>query len=299
MWLLGLAGICVAETTLKQQMRRRVQAERELREGEARLQVLAEHNARLDAEQKLLATREKLHLAAALQKRLLPQDWPELPGYEFAAVIYPCDETAGDFYDFLVMSDGSLAVVVGDVSGHGYDAALLMSATIGHLRALATYCRDVRQILTRLNKLIADEADGHFVTLFVAQLESAAGTLCYAGAGHPGYWVKRSGDVEVLETDCPPLGIVPDLHLQSPRRISLECGQTILLYTDGLSEAMNSNDELYGSKRISDCVQSHSECDAKTIVETLRDDVRRFTAGVEPNDDITVVAIQKTEVGTH
>ncbi len=295
LWLFGLVGISAAKLMLRRQMRGRLMAERVLQQSESRLQMLAEHNARLNAEHSLLVTREKLILAATLQKRLLPQRTPVLPGYDVAAILRPCDETAGDFYDFLNMKDGSLAVVVGDVCGHGIDAALLMSTTIGHLRVLATYCGSAGEMVSRLNQLITQEAEGRFVTLFVAQLDTNSKLMSYASAGHRGYLIKPNGLVKTLDAHCPPLGILPELEIRNAPHMALEPGEIILMYTDGLSESLNADDEICGNRRILDWIQAHNSYKAEPIVEMLDNKIRHFTSGVEQEDDRTAVVVKVTE----
>jgi serine phosphatase RsbU (regulator of sigma subunit) len=261
-----------------------------LEKSESKRQLLAEHNARLNAEQTLAATREKLQTAATLQKRLLPHRVPQLDGYDFAAVLYPCDETAGDFYDFLMLNDGSLAIVVGDVSGHGIDAALLMSTAMGHLRVLATQCCDAADLLRRLNQLIAQEADGRFVTFFVAQLDVKSGALSYASAGHPGYLIKADGSSQVLDSPCVPLGILPELDVTTSPCIVLQPGQMVLLHTDGLSEATaDATGQQFGVSRILEKVAADRTCPADVIVSQLCSEIQRYSSGVGQQDDMTVV----------
>jgi sigma-B regulation protein RsbU (phosphoserine phosphatase) len=195
------------------------------------------------------------------------------------------------------MQDGSLAVVLEDVSGHGFDAALLMSATIGHLRVLATHCTSIGQLLGHLNQLIAEETEGQFVTLFVLQLEPATGRLSFASAGQPGFCLRPNGAVKKLSGHCPPLGVVRDLEIPTSTSIEFEPGSINCIHTDGLSEAMNANDEFFGVARIIESVRTLQACEAAAITDVICNQIRQFSSVVGQNDDMTMVVIKKTFTG--
>jgi PAS domain S-box-containing protein len=234
----------------------------------------------------------EMRLARAVQQKLYPASPPSLPGFDLAGAAFPADETCGDYYDFLRLPCGRLALAVGDVSGHGFGAALLMAETRAYLRSLAGRTSDLGEILAALNAFLLEDTEDHrFVTLMLVLLDPARRTIAHAGAGHiHGYLLDGDGETKrVLESASPPLGIFHDAAFATGEERALEPGDTILLLTDGVTEAENREGEPFESERAVRCVAEAREDDAARIVRRLHAAVRAFAAEVPQHDDVTAV----------
>jgi serine phosphatase RsbU (regulator of sigma subunit) len=209
-------------------------------------------------------------------------------------VSYPADETGGDFFDYVDMLDGTLGIVVADVSSHGLGSALLMAETRAYFRALALSYDDVGEILTRANRILFADTEGkHFVTAFFAKLDPRARTLTYAAAGHAGYWIEASGATTRLDGTSLPLGIERELVVPVAPAVTLRSGDVAFICTDGIQEAHSPAREMFGSRRTLETVRRHLGQSADEIVRGLYDAVTKHTAGRPPNDDITAVAVKR------
>jgi serine phosphatase RsbU (regulator of sigma subunit) len=237
----------------------------------------------------------ELRVARQIQQRLFPSHAPGLTGFDIAGASFPASETSGDYYDFIPMLTGGLAVVIGDVSGHGMGPALLMADARAYLRALALTCSDVGDILTRANNaILADTADEHFVTLFFGRIDPETRTLVYASAGHTtGYVLAASGDVraELGSTEMP-LGIMADATFLHGEPLALQMGDLLVLLTDGIVEAASSDCRVFGYDRAIATVRAHQNQPARAIVDALYREVQEFAAGQPQRDDITAVVVK-------
>jgi sigma-B regulation protein RsbU (phosphoserine phosphatase) len=234
----------------------------------------------------------EMRLARTVQQRLYPTAAPALAGFDLAGAAFPADQTGGDYYDFLPMADGRLGIAVGDVSGHGFGAALLMAETRAYLRSLArgTTCLD--EILGALNAFLVEDTEDHrFVTLMLAILDPAERRLVYAGAGHiHGYVLDGSGAPRhVLASTAPPLGLFPDAAFSPSGELDLAAGDLLLLLTDGVTEAQNREGEFFEADRVLRCVAEAHEDDAARIVRRLLTAVAAFAADEPQRDDVTAV----------
>jgi phosphoserine phosphatase RsbU/P len=258
------------------------------------LEALASHvataiaNARMFQRERLEKERmaKELEEARAIQTDLFPLKPPETCGFEIAGVCLPCREVGGDWYDYIPMSDGRLAVVLADVSGKGMGAALLMSSTRSVLRMHAARGLSPKEVLSEINRfLVQDLPASRFVTLIYSVVDPAKRKITFASAGHlPPVFVDSSG-ARFLETDAGlPLGIMECQF--SEHEIELTTGSRIFFYSDGITEAVNSSFEEYGLNRIAEHVTNHS-----ATVKSLLSDVDKFTAGYPKSDDVTVVMI--------
>jgi sigma-B regulation protein RsbU (phosphoserine phosphatase) len=230
-------------------------AQRSLRRSERRYRRLlyAVTTQRKRAER--VARRRKVQLLSAqrIQKHLLPDAPPVVEGFDIAAAVYSAELVAGDLYDFLPMRDGSLGIVVGDVSGHGFGAALFMALTHATLRSMALLYTDVGEILDRTNSvLVRDTKEQQFVTLFFGSLDPQTGSLIYASAGHPeGVVLAPSGKSKAfLGSTSLPLGVTLDARFCVSQPTILAPGDTLLLFTDGLFEATTPQREMFGIQRV-------------------------------------------------
>jgi serine phosphatase RsbU (regulator of sigma subunit) len=234
----------------------------------------------------------EMRLARLVQQKLYPTTAPHVAGFDLAGAAFPADQTCGDYYDFLPMADGRLGLAVGDVSGHGFGAALLMAETRAYLRSLARADSPLDAILAALNGfLYADTEDQRFVTLMLALLDPAGKTLAFASAGHiHGYVLDAAGETKhVLRAASPPLGLFPAPVFPAAEELALDRGDLLLLLTDGAAEAESRDGVFFETGRVLDVVRSARHEDAARIVRRLHAAVRGFSADVPQRDDITAV----------
>src|SRR5215216_2532831 len=237
----------------------------------------------------------ELQVARQIQKELLPESIPKLEGWRIAAYYQPAREVGGDFYDFLEFADGGLGLVVGDATGHGMPAALVMATTRGMLRAVVQSLESPGEVLAKVNEaLAADIPPSTFVTCFYCILEPQSRLLRYANAGHDLPYLRRGGgQAEELRARGMPLGLMPGMSYEEKQTI-LEAGEAALFYSDGLVEAHNPKREMFGFPRLRRLVAEH-EAEEGSVVEFLIDKLRTFTGeGWEQEDDITLVTLQRS-----
>lgn len=231
--------------------------------------------------------------ARKIQEALLPMQAPILPGIDLAGVCHPAAANGGDYFDFLNMTDGSLGIVVADVSSHGFASALIMVATRRLLRSAAENQTDLGAILTAVNRGIAEDTPlGRFVTMLFARIDLRTLTLSYAGAGHLGYVLEPSGAVTILDSTSLPLGIDESTVVPSGDLITLKPGQIVLLFTDGFCEAMSPQGLLFGNERVVEVVQAHRDRPACEILDILFAEIRKFSHPAALQDDATAVVLK-------
>lgn len=255
------------------------------------------HNARLEARRREYRQVERqLKLGAEVQKQMLPA-LPSVPGVELAARYVPSLDLAGDFYDFIPLN-GHLGIAIGDVVGKGVPAALLMAAARASLRAYAHETYDLHEILRKVNDaLYRDSRDHEFTTLFYSVLNPQTLRLTYCNAGHEPGLLVRDGEVRQLRTGGTIVGAIPDLRFQTGI-FDLRRGDTLLLYTDGLPEAMNFDDELFGRARTRLALRdacADPSLNAEGILNHVLWEKRRFTGIRRPFDDTTMVVMRLVE----
>lgn len=258
------------------------------------LEALAGHiataieNARMFQRERAekLRMQKELSEAQRIQVGLFPAEAPEIPGFTVGGLCLPCLEVGGDWYDYILLSDGRLAVVLADVSGKGMGAALLMSSTRTILRLNAGADIPPAEVLSRVNSiLLKDFPISRFVTMVYGILDSGQRTFTFANAGHLYPLFIDAKGVRALETDAGlPLGIQETRF--SERTIHVAPESRIVFCSDGVTEALNAASEEYGDVRLREHV-AHSGSSAQSLV----DDVRAFAAGHPVSDDITVVTI--------
>ena len=193
------------------------------------------------------------------------------------------------------MLRGRLGVVVADVTGHGIGPALLMAETRAYLRLLALNREDVGEILTRANRVLAEDIGyERFITMLLVSLDPKARMLTCANAGHlPGYVFNSRGDIKTqLKRSGIPLGLKPDTHYPPGIGVKLERGDTVLLLTDGVDEAMSPDNAIFGIERALEIVRAHRNKTARELVDTLYSGVRQFSQNTPQQDDVTAVVIK-------
>ena len=239
-------------------------------------------------------TETKMRVARDVLQGLLPQSTPQIPGFDVAALSIPADIVGGDYFDYVPMSNGCLGIVVADVSGHEIGASVLLSQTRAYLRALAYRHSDISEIMTQLNRfLVADVGHRWFVELFLVRIDPTRGSFSYAGAGHEGYLLNTSGEVTKLQSTTTPLGIVDQEMVPCGVETDFRPNEILLVFTDGLVEAVSANGEQFGAGRATRIVTAARDKSAREIVAGLMDAVRAFRHASTSTDDITVAVIKR------
>lgn len=244
-------------------------------------------------------TRE-LETARAIQERLLPSEEPDLAGFEVTGASIPSREIGGDYFDFLLQDAGRIGVAIGDVSGKGMPAALLMSNLQASLQGQVIHPSSVAEVVGRVNNLIVGSTDPHmFATFFYGLLDTQAGTFTSTNAGHnPPLVLRQDGTVELLKTGGLLLGMVGQVKYKQ-ETITLAPGDVVVLYTDGITEAVGPSAEeddpeaMFGEETLVEVVRRHSHLPAVGIKEAILDAVSTHTQGVAQSDDITLVVVRR------
>jgi len=260
---------------------------------ERSVRFAVERAARLAAETKLHAAKEELRLARELQQRLYPKTFPEFPGFDIAGSTFTSGQACADYYDFVPMPKNTLGVVVGDVSGRGFPAALVMVEIRSHLRALSQIDVLVEEVLDHVNALLLRDYDGQFfVSLFFGHLDPQTRSLVYAAGGQSGYLFASQGAVRMLNGTSLPLGVQDDWSGSCPPMIALQSGDLVLIPTNGITAAVSPDGELFGEERLFEFVRKNRDASAVEIIHDLCRSVRSFAGGPTPSDDISAVAIK-------
>jgi serine/threonine protein kinase len=258
---------------------------------------------RIQADQQLQRQEADRRIARAIQQGLVPRAMPTVAGFRIAGQLLTAEPVGGDCFDFVPLpreGQERLGVLVGDASGHGIAAALLMAQTRAYLRALALTCADVGTLLSLTNRLLApDLVTGHFVTLLLVELDPRTRSLVYASAGHcPGYVLDRQGRIKaVLHSTGTALGIDSASEFQVAPALALEPGDLVFAYTDGIPEALSAAGQRFGLERPLAVVQAHRHETPEAILEGLVHAVSDFAASHVRFDDITAVIIKVESLG--
>jgi len=235
----------------------------------------------------------ELRLGREIQSRLLPPVPTDVEGAELAAVCRPCYEVGGDYYDFIPLPTGELGLAVGDVAGKGASAAMIMSSVKAALRVAAPLAGGLVGLVQRINELLMELAHGRkHVTLFFACYAPATGTLRYVNAGHHPGLVRGPDSWELLEATGMPVGLMDDAVYEE-KTSRLAPGGALLLYTDGLTEAVNANDEEFGIERLQDAALDALERPLPELPEAVMGAVSRFQDGAPDMDDKTLLVLRR------
>lgn len=238
-----------------------------------------------------------LSVAREIQMGLLPKGKPDLAGYDIVGMNRPADQTGGDYYDWQKLSDGRLAVVMADVTGHGIGPALVMAVCRAYARASVAIATEPEALMRRLNDLLHDDlsgAGGRFITLAIALLDTA-GRVNLVSAGHgPSLWYRAAEkDVVIFGGDGLPLAIMPEESYGPSQGFHLSTGDVLVLLTDGYFEYQNGAKEQYGVERLCAELKKNAAGDSAAILKALDDSVRVFAAGASQDDDMTAVVIKR------
>jgi sigma-B regulation protein RsbU (phosphoserine phosphatase) len=246
---------------------------------------------------------EELRIARQIQMSLLPRGPLDIPGLAVTALCVPAREVGGDYYDFFRLPGGLLGVLIADVSGKGTSAALYMAELKGLVLSLSQIYLSPRQLLTEVNRIISDNLDTRsFITMTYAVIDLKAGRMTYARAGHTPLIFMRSLGADETVRVLTPSGLVVGLHipgahdkfieLLEEESLDLNNGDVIVLYTDGVSEAMNSDADLFGDARLSRIIEEHGHLDSGELRERILREIESFVGAADQHDDMTMILMK-------
>jgi sigma-B regulation protein RsbU (phosphoserine phosphatase) len=244
-----------------------------------------EERRRLEAE---------LELSQIVQRALLPQEIPSIQGVELAAFSRPSEIIGGDYFDFFQFRDGTPGLVIADVSGHGVSAGMLMSSLQTALRTMAPDTDVPAEILERINRFYIHNINfTTFVTVFLARYDPATLTLTYVNAGHnpPAVRRKADGAITWLRPTAPAIGLAEDFRARM-ETICFSAGDSLLLYTDGVTEVINTGNEEFGQERLAALFQQYADRSAPDLLQAVRQAVSAFGGNKPLVDDVTMVALK-------
>ncbi len=252
---------------------------------------IREYSAEIEKE------RSERSIAARIQQAFLPKEIPQVQGYQIDAFSKPAREVGGDFYDIIPLTEGQVGLMIADVSGKGLPASLYMAFSRTIVRTMASMSRKACRIISRSNTEFCNDAgEVAFVTLFFGILDPARGQLTYTNAGHnPPLLLRADGQLERLSPTGPAIGIDPE-SVFSERLIVLHEGDLLVLYTDGISEAMDENGRIFGESRLEARITGLSGLPPSDVISRIRKEVEDFVDGANQSDDITLMAVV---VSTH
>ncbi len=275
------------------------EAEMETLRTVASLAATAIENARLHhaALEKERMTAQ-LKVAQTIQEGLYPTEAPTVPGFEVAWAHCSCDETGGDYFDFIYREEQEFDLVIGDVSGHGIGSALLMATGRASLRSImeSSSRSDLSVVIGILNDLLENDMDeSHFMTFFLSRMDLKARTLEFVNAGHdqPLIYRKATGEVEELDSTGMPLGLFPDQEYDVQTVDGLHPGDIIMLTTDGVWEAPNDKKERFGKERLIEALKETAESTPEEIAKEIKNRVVQFVGNDSFDDDFTMVVVKK------
>jgi len=240
---------------------------------------------------------EELQFSQVVQRALLPQDPPTIPGVELAAFSRPAAFVGGDYFDFFHFRDGTHGLVIADIPGHGVSAGMLMSSLQTAIQTMAPDTDSPSEILERINRFYIHNIHfTTFVTVFLARFDPVTHMLTYANAGHnpPAVVHKRLAEVTWLNPTTSAIGLAEEFHTRS-ELVLLEHGDVLFLYTDGLTEAINPALEQFGSRRLGELLRKNTDLGANDIIQIVRQGLLAFGNGHEFEDDTTFIALKLLE----
>jgi sigma-B regulation protein RsbU (phosphoserine phosphatase) len=239
------------------------------------------HKKRMDKE---------LEMARKIQKQLMPQIIPNVEGLDIIGECKPCNEVAGDYFDIINLEDGNTVIVVADVSGKGAGAAMIMANLQASIRLGIHLSDKLADFVTRVNDLIyANTSPSEFITFFMGIWDPKKKALFYVNAGHnPPVMVDNNNNVTELHATGLILGVLPDQKYEE-KYVIIEKDSVLFIYTDGLEEALNQKNELFGQERIIECIKENKDKSALSISGCITYEVLRFCAGRALHDDVTMI----------
>lgn len=237
---------------------------------------------------------KELELAAQIQKDLLPKENPECENFEIAGSNIPCHQVGGDYYDFITIDPCRFAISIADVSGKGVSASLLMASLRGALHSEVHPQYKLEDMAAKLNNYVhRSSAINRFITFFFCELNRKSGELRYINAGHNSPLIlDRKGKIHRLESCGLCLGVLPSVTYEA-KNVTLKPGDVALLFTDGITESLNKENEEFSENRLIRLLKKHSNLPAQKLLERIFDEVDSFTSGAEQIDDMTLIIIKR------
>jgi serine phosphatase RsbU (regulator of sigma subunit) len=265
--------------------------------AQSKLQMIGSHTyAQVLNHEKMSKDLKK---ARQVQESLLPENLPDLPGWDLAVALKSAGETSGDFYDYILLPDGKIGLSIADVTDKGTSAALFMALSRSLWRTYAPdYPDHPEKTMQATNqRILADTHGGLFITLFYGILDPKSGEFTYCSAGHhPVYWIQaRDGNMQQLARTGVPLGVLDDVTWDQGR-IQLEQGDILVLYTDGITDAMNEKEQFFGEKRFQDLIHRHYRKSVKDLHGLLLNEVQEWIGQTQQYDDITLMVIGRENI---
>jgi phosphoserine phosphatase RsbU/P len=235
---------------------------------------------------------EDMRVAAEIQRALLPANPPRVPGYEIAGCNYPCHGVGGDYYDY-VLEDGALLLALADVSGKGTGAALIMTVLRAAVRAHWGEI-EICEAVARINRTVCQNiSQGKYATFFTARLDPGSGTLQFVNAGHnPPLLVRADGTVETLSTGGMVLGLFESIPYDD-EAVEMRVGDTLVIYSDGVTETWSPEDVEYGDGRLTELLVSCRHLGAEEVQQRILEEVGSFAAGAKATDDRTLIVVKR------
>ena len=248
--------------------------------------------AEIEHQERLMA--RMLEQAAEIQKRHLPARAPQVPGLDLAGHNAPCLTVGGDYYDFFPYPNGRVAMVLGDVSGKGMPASLLMMSLQARVQVLIEEPEDLGAVMTRLNRLTSTNCPSNrFITFFMCLLDGSTGDLIFSNAGHnPPLLMRANGTVEWLEAGGCVLGIMPMMKYDAARN-RLDQGDVLVVFSDGVTDAMNPQGDEFGEARLAEVVNAHRTGSSAAILEAVNGAIADWAAGTPLPDDLTLLIARR------
>ena len=261
--------------------------------------IKIENDRLLDERLEKRRMEEELKVASEIQMRLQPFAPPKIEGWDMTGVSFPCREIGGDYYDFIHRKrDSHLIVAVGDVSGKGTGAALLMSSLHAAVRAQSQTRASISEVMAEINQYIFENSPSNkFLTLFYGELDPDTGTLAYSNGGHNApIFVRRGGEVERLDKGGLPIGMMQGVVYQEAS-VAFERGDVLVIYSDGITESINEREEEFDEERLIEVVKDNLGRSASGVRDRIDEALSRFVGTTAPVDDMTLMIIKRTDAG--
>jgi len=237
--------------------------------------------------------RRDVEAAHSVQEHLLPIAAPVVPGFDIAGKCYPAERCSGDFFDYVPLQNGRIAIVLADVSGHGFGPAIMAATIRSYLRTAAVLGNQVHEMLALGNRLLAGDAGANpFACVFSVSLDGRSRTIEYASDGHPAYLIRQGGDVEILESASVPIGVSDDEVFRLSKPIRLHRNDILLVASDGVFEAQRERNSFFGVERALDVIRTFSDQPAREIVARMYAATCEFADTTELDDDVTAVIVK-------
>jgi sigma-B regulation protein RsbU (phosphoserine phosphatase) len=256
--------------------------------------IKIEHERLLDERLEKRRMEEELKVASEIQMRLQPVSPPKLEGWDMTAVSFPCREIGGDYYDYIPRRNGKLALAVGDVSGKGTGAALLMSSVHAAVRAQTQTQASISEIMEEINGYIYENSpSSKYLTLFYSVLDPLSGELAYSNGGHNTPLLHRAdGEMVKLDKGGLPVGLMPGICYDEDR-VQFQAGDVLIIYSDGITESVNLEDEEFGEARLIEVVKNNLHRSASGIRDRIDEALSRFVGTAAAVDDMTVMIVKR------